>query len=61
MFVGLEFADLLSLATKLDTLNCYGKLTDLTDNFCKIVIDNIQTKYRSSNGKVKGAGKKLIG
>lgn len=61
MFVGLEFADLLSLATKLDTLNCYGQLTDLSDNFCKIVIQHIQNKYRSStNGQTKGFGKKLI-
>lgn len=61
MFVGLEFADLLSLATKLDTLNCYGAIPTLTDNFCKIIIDNIQGKYRSSpTGTTKGFGKKLI-
>lgn len=61
MFVGLEFTDLISLATKLDTLNCYGALPALTDNFCKIIIDNIQNKYRSSpNGITKGFGKKLI-
>jgi len=61
MFVGLEFADLLSLATKLDTLSCYGELTTLDDNFCKVVIESIQDKYRSStNGKTKGFGKKLI-
>ena len=61
MFVGLEFADLLSLATKLDILNCYGKLPNLTDNFCKIIIQHIQSKYRSSpSGQTKGFGKKLI-
>lgn len=61
MFVGLEFTDLLSLATKLDTLNCYGKLPSLTDNFCKVIIEHIQDKYRSStNGKTIGFGKKLI-
>lgn len=61
MFIGLEFADLLSLATKLDALNCYGVLPTLTDNFCKIIIDNIQNKYRSSSsGITKGFGKKLI-
>ena len=61
MFVGLEFADLLSLATKLDTLNCYGKLANLSDNFCKIVIDHIQSKYRSSaKGQSKGFGKILL-
>jgi hypothetical protein len=61
MFVGLEFADLLSLATKLDTLNCFGQLGNLDDNFCKIIIKYIQNKYRSSNnGESKGFGKKLI-
>ena len=61
MFVGLEFVDLLSLATKLDILNCYKKLPPLTDNFCKIVVKHIQSKYRSSpNGRIKGFGKKLI-
>lgn len=61
MFVGLEFTDLLSLATKLDALRCYGAIPALADNFCKIIIDNIQSKYRSSpNGITKGFGKKLI-
>lgn len=63
MFAGLEFADLISLATKLDTLNCYGKLPNLTPNFCKIIVQHIQNKYRSSptSGRTKGFGKKLIG
>lgn len=61
MFVGLEFADLISLATKLDILHSHGKLPELTDNFCKIVIHNIQDKYRcSSSGESKGFGKILI-
>ncbi len=61
MLAGLEFADLVSLATKLDVLHSYGKLPDLTDNFCKTVIDNIQNKYRCSpKGKAMGYGKKLI-
>lgn len=59
--VGLEFADLLSLATKLDTLHAYKVLPALTDNFCKIVIDNVQSKYRCSpGGATKGFGKKLV-
>ncbi len=60
MFTGLEFADLLSLATKLDTLSCYDILPNLTNNFCKTIIQNIQDKYRSSGNKTKGFGKKLI-
>lgn len=61
MIAGLEFADLLSLSTKLDTLYSYGKLPTLSDNFCKIIIENIDTKYRCSpTGKAKGFGKKLI-
>lgn len=59
--VGLEFADLLSLATKLDTLHAYKVLPSLTDNFCKTVIDNVQPKYRCSpGGASKGFGKKLV-
>lgn len=60
-FVGLEFSDLLSLATKLDTLHSHGKIPALTDNFCKTVIDQIQGKYRCSpTGRSLGFGKKLI-
>ncbi len=61
MIAGLEFADLLSLAAKLDTLYSYEKISTLKDNFCKIVIDNTQDKYRRSpTGNPKGFGKKLI-
>ncbi len=61
MFVGLEFADLLSLATKLDTLESYGQIPDLNDNFCKTIVQDVQAKYRSSdNGQTKGFGKKFI-
>lgn len=61
MFSGLEFADLLSLAAKLDTLYCYGKITALDDNFCKVIVEHIQDKYRKSpGGVIKGFGKKLI-
>ena len=60
-YAGLEFADLLALASKLDTLKSYSELTDLTDNFCKIIINNIQNKYRHSQlGKIIGFGKKFI-
>lgn len=61
-FDGLEFADLLVLAAKLDTLYTLGRIQDLTDNFCKQVIDKIQSKYRKDpNGsRVNGYGKKLI-
>jgi len=59
--VGLEFADLLSLATKLDTLYAYKVLPSLSENFCKTIIDNIQKKYRfSTGGTSKGFGKKLV-
>jgi len=59
---GLEFADLLSLACKIDTLYEYGVITKLTDNFCKVVIDKVQGKYRKRPGSttVLGFGKKLI-
>jgi hypothetical protein len=61
MFAGLEFADLLSLATKLDILYSYERLPSLTDNFCKTIIESIQCKYRSSQtGKINGFGRKLI-
>lgn len=61
MIAGLEFADLLALATKLDTLNTYGVIPELGENFCKKVVESIQPKYRCSNsGTVKGFGKKLL-
>ncbi len=62
MIAGLEFADLLTLATKLDILQSYGRFPALRENFLKTVVDNIQSKYRcSAEGAVKGFGKKLIG
>jgi hypothetical protein len=61
MFSGLEFVDLLSLAAKLDTLHSYHKIPELNDNFCKVIVEHIQDKYRkSSGGAVMGFGKKLI-
>lgn len=61
MFSGLEFTDLLSLATKIDTLNSFGRIPPLLDNFCKVIIENIQGKYRcSAKGEIQGFGRKLI-
>jgi hypothetical protein len=59
---GIELADLLSLASKLDTLHSHGQLPELSDNFCKRIIDKIQIKYRKDqNGiKINGFGRKLI-
>lgn len=59
---GIEVADLLSLACKLDTLQSHGQLANLTDNFCKQVIDKVQTKYRTNEtgAKINGFGRKLI-
>ncbi|TSC85350.1 MAG: hypothetical protein G01um101416_904 [Microgenomates group bacterium Gr01-1014_16] len=59
---GLEFADLLSLATKLDVLSTYGVIPALTDNFNKTVTTYLQPKYcrGNNNQKIKGYGKKLL-
>lgn len=59
---GLEFADLLALPTKLDTLKTYGVLPTLSMNFTKQIIDAIQPKYCywNGNGIVKGCGKKML-
>jgi len=59
---GLEFADLLSLATKLDVLESYNVIPLLTENFNKKVVSVIQSKYcrGNKNGRVKGYGKKLL-
>jgi hypothetical protein len=61
-FWGLELADLLSLAVKLDVLYCYNVISGLDNNFTKVIIDTIQGKYRKDikTGKIKGCGKKLI-
>ncbi len=60
---GLEFADLLELATKLDVLHTFGVLKSLNDNFAKIIINSIQDKYYKGGfyNKIDGYGKKLIG
>ena len=59
---GLEIADLLSLATKLDVLSTYEAIPPLSDNFNKKVTTLFQPKYCRGNNshKVKGYGKKLL-
>ncbi len=59
---GLEVADLLSLATKLDVLEIYKVINPLTENFNKKVVLGIQPKYcrGNKNGRIKGYGKKLL-
>lgn len=59
---GLEFADLLVLASKLDTLLSYEIIPSLTDNFCRIIVEKIASKYRKNpnSNVVIGYGKKLI-
>lgn len=56
---GLEFADLLALATKLDVLFTYEQLPELTTNFTRDIIETIQPKYFGFP-RVKGNGKKFI-
>jgi len=60
---GLELADLLVLATKFFILKEYAAIPELTDNFSKTIIENVERKFRcdpSSPGKKKGFGIKLI-
>lgn len=61
-FWGLELADLIALAVKLDVLYYYNVIPELDDNFTKVIIDTIQGKYRRDikSGKIVGCGKKLI-
>ena len=55
---GLEFADMLSLATELDTLKLYGKGGAINSEFTKEVVEWIQGKYYY--GGKKGYGRKLL-
>jgi len=61
-FWGLGLADLIALAVKLDVLHCYNVISELDNNFTKVIIDTIQGKYRRdiNSGKIVGCGKKLI-
>ena len=59
---GLEIADLLTLPTKIDVLNCYGVIKKLDSNFQTKIIGKIQDKYLTGSGtkESKGHGKKFI-
>lgn len=58
---GLEFTDLLTLATKLDVLAGESELPGpIQSAFLKLVIRAIQPKYFRSGKRIKGYGKKLI-
>lgn len=62
MISGLEFADLLALAMKLDTLVSHAAIPQLTsNNFNKVIIEKIQPKYYClPGGSANGFGKKLV-
>lgn len=57
---GLEIADLLTLATKIDVLYTYGIITNLEQNFQTKLIRKIQTRYFKNDSVIKGYGKKLL-
>ncbi len=59
---GLEIADILSLATKLDVLEVYKSIPPLADNFNKRIVFQLQSKYcrNNHNQRIKGYGKKLL-
>lgn len=60
MITGLELADLLALATKLDTLLLYGKINTVASKFMAELIGWINSKYRSKDGTRRGIGCKLL-
>lgn len=59
---GLQLADSLSLPSKLDVLKTYKVINkDLVENYTKILISKIQSKYHKNGyGTVIGVGKKLV-
>ena len=59
---GLEIADLLSLATKLDVLSTNKLIAPLKTNFNKKITTKLQPKYcRGNNSRsIKGYGKKML-
>lgn len=59
---GLEIADLLSLPTKLDVLESYNVIPELSENFNRTIVNKLQKKYcrGNNNQKIKGYGKKLL-
>ena len=60
LVVGLEFADLLALPSKIDVLHSFRVIDDLSDNFTREVIDRIKAKYYRGATGVNGNGKKFI-
>lgn len=57
---GLEIADLLTLATKIDVLHTYGIISSLDPNFQTKLIRKIQPRYFKNGSTIKGYGKKLL-
>ena len=55
---GLEFADLLALATKLDTLRLYERVDHISSSFMSELIGAFQSKYYHNGAK--GWGRKLL-
>jgi hypothetical protein len=58
---GLEIADLLTLANKIDVLHTYGHIDSLDPNFQTKLIRKIQPRYFKNGSIIKGYGKKLLG
>lgn len=59
MIAGLEFADLLALVTKLDTLSIYGHIDHISSKFMQEMVAWVKDKYYERG--VKGYGRKLLG
>ena len=55
---GLELADVLALATKLDTLALYGRIDHVASKFMKDLLEWVSDKYDYSGRK--GYGRKLL-
>lgn len=55
---GLEVADLLALATKLDTLMLYGKIEHIASDFMRNLLEWVSGRYYYSGRK--GYGRKLL-
>ena len=59
MIAGLELADLLALAAKLDTLMLYGHIDHIASRFMQELVEWLAPKYYS--GGTTGYGRKLLG
>ena len=57
---GLEIADLLTRATKIDVLHTFEHIKILRPNFQTCIIEKIQSNYHQEDGTSKGFGKKLL-